>query len=42
MVNVYHWGATFTSGGERCRGMVQATRLYFAYQKVLTQDLVKE
>ena len=27
MVNVYHWRATFTIGGERCPRMVHATRL---------------
>ena len=26
MVNLYHWGASITIGGEPCPGMVQATR----------------
>ena len=38
MVNVYHWRATFTIGGERCPGMVQATRLYYPW-KTLTQNM---
>ena len=34
-LNVYHLGATFTIGGERCPGMVQATRLKEIYSRII-------
>ena len=36
MVNVYHWRAMFTIGGESYPGLVQATRLTYVETQTIT------